>query len=58
MKKVILATSFAAIAASANAGAYTPPVTEQSIIIEETASSTSHQWLVPVTLLLILFLVL
>ncbi len=57
MKKLLLAATFTAFASSAFAGAYSEPIVEPTIIIEDTASSASHQWLVPVTLVLILLAV-
>ena len=55
MKKIALAFAFAASATTAVAGAYSDPVVEPEIIIEESAaSSVSQQWLVPGMFLLIL----
>ena len=57
MKKLLLATAFCATASTAFAGSYTDPIVEPTIIIEDAASSASHQWLVPVTFILILLAV-
>ena len=55
MKKIALAFAIAATATTAVAGAYSDPVVEPEIIIEESAaSSVSQQWLVPGMFLLIL----
>ena len=57
MKKLLLAAAFTATASTAFAGAYSEPIVEPTIIIQETAASSSHAWLVPATLVLILLAV-
>ena len=57
MKKLLLTAAFCATASTAFAGSYQPPIVDEVIIVEDTASSASHAWLVPVTLVLILLAV-
>ncbi|MCP5036448.1 MAG: hypothetical protein GY945_02495 [Rhodobacteraceae bacterium] len=55
MKKTAIAAAIAMTATSATAGAYSDPIVDPVIIIEDAASSSSHSWLVPAVFLLILF---
>lgn len=54
MKKILLATAIALTASSAFAGALVDPIVEPSVIIEEAASSSSHDMLIPIMLLIFL----
>ncbi len=54
MKKLLTAAAIAATATSATAGAYSDPIIEPIVIIEDASSSFDHAWLVPVMFILIL----
>ena len=54
MKKLILATAFGLAASTALAGSYNPPVVDEVVIVEDTASSTGVSWIVPSLTVLIL----
>ena len=54
MKKLLLASAFAAASTAAFAGSYSEPVVEPVVIIEDTASSSSHAWVTPVMIVLII----
>ncbi len=53
MKKLILASVISVAASGAFAGSYSEPVVEPVVIIEDTASSSSHAWVAPALLILI-----
>ncbi len=54
MKKLLLAAAFAATSTATFAGTYSEPVVEPVVIIEDTASSSSHAWVAPVMFILIM----
>lgn len=54
MKKLLAAAVIATSATSATAGAYSDPIIESVIIIEDAASSADHSWIVPAMFLLML----
>lgn len=52
MKKVLLATTLVMFAGSAFAGGLSDPIVAPEVIMEDTAGSASHDWLVPVMVLI------
>lgn len=54
MKKLLAATVIATTATCATAGSYSDPIIEPIVIVEDTSSSGTHGWMVPVMFLLIL----
>ena len=47
MKKLVLATAFALAASSATAGSLSDPIIEQEVIIEQAATSSINQHILP-----------
>ena len=58
MKKILLATTLVLVAGSAFAGGLSDPIVAPAVIIEDAASSASHDWLVPVMALIMMLPVL